>query len=77
MTCSWKPGWEEAKKNLVKWWNNKGLVLYLRSPRSEPIEMVQRPSEPRNLETYWLDPNYRCSAYVISTQWPTIPNHRR
>jgi len=77
MSCSWKPGWEEAKKNLMKWWNNEELELYLRSPRSEPIEMVQRPSEPRNLETHRLDPNYRCSAYVISAQWPTIPIHRR
>lgn len=62
MTCSWKPDWEQTKKNLIRWWENEGMVLHLRSPRPLPVEVVPKPSEPSNLQTQWLDPEYRCAA---------------
>ncbi len=50
----WKPDWPQGRENFVKWWNGKGLVLWLTAPRDEPIEPI---AEPEFAETtVWYEP---------------------
>ena len=61
MQLKWKPDWQEAKANLVKWWAHQGLALSLTAPREKPLEKVPKPEKPADLLASWLDPQYRCS----------------
>ncbi|MDY6913124.1 MAG: hypothetical protein SVT52_01515 [Planctomycetota bacterium] len=36
----WKADWDQAKANHIKWWGREGFVLYLTSPRREPMENI-------------------------------------
>lgn len=56
----WKPDWQEAKANLVKWWDRKGLALCLFAPRGTPVEPIPKPAEPSDIEIRWTDPKSRC-----------------
>jgi hypothetical protein len=60
-SLAWKPDWQETKKNLVKWWNRDGLALDLRVKRRTPIGELTHLAEPRDLESRWYNPQYRCS----------------
>jgi len=59
---SWKPDWPQAKANLTKWWEHKGLALDVTAPRRKPIEDIPEPKKPADLRTAYTDPVYRCSA---------------
>ena len=61
MNLKWKPDWPQAKENLVKWWEHKGLALAVTAPRKKPVEKIPEPEKPADLLTSWLDPQYRCS----------------
>ncbi len=66
----WKEDWPQAKANLVKWWRREGLALCLISARPRPREALPRPEDPRDLETMWLDPEYRLASaeYAMAHQ---------
>jgi len=57
----WKPDWPEAKANLIRWWNRKGLALCLFAPRQAPLEPIPEPQAPEDIIQRWTDPVYRCS----------------
>lgn len=55
----WKPDWPEVRQHYIDWWNGDGLVVTLPAPREEAREGIEKPDEPEDLETAWLDPHYR------------------
>ena len=55
----WKPDWPQAKKNLIRWWDRKGLALCLMAPRKTPLELVPEPMCPADLKVRWTDPKFR------------------
>ena len=58
----WKPDWDEAKDNHIRWWRGDGLVLWLTAPRNEPVEPIAEPVAPDDIARRWTDPKYRCDA---------------
>ena len=76
----WKPDWPKAQKNFVEWWNGDGLVLMMAAPREEPREGLQPPEDPEDLETQWLDPEYRlkkelhrmASTHYVAEAFPSF-----
>jgi hypothetical protein len=61
VSLKWKPDWTEAKANLIKWWDRKGLALRVTAPRRMPLENVPKPEKPADPRVAWTDPVYRCS----------------
>ena len=59
MPLKWKPDWETAKANLIKWWDRKGLALEVIAPRREPVEDLPRPKPPADVAARYTDPVYR------------------
>lgn len=55
----WKPDWPQVKEHYEDWWNQDGLVITIGAPRPEPREGIEEPPEVDDLETAWLDPEYR------------------
>lgn len=55
----WKPDWPEVQQHYIDWWNGNGPVVTLPAPREEPREGIEQPEEADDLETAWLDPEYR------------------
>jgi hypothetical protein len=66
----WKEDWSLAKANLVKWWNRQGMALCLTSSNLPVREGLLKPDSPAELETFWLDPGYRCTSaeYAMASQ---------
>lgn len=64
----WKENWDQARANIVKWWNREGPCLTVFAPKDKPWEDVACPPEPADLELRWLDPHYRVksSMYRLS-----------
>ena len=58
----WKPDWEQAKQNYIKWWRHEGMAVFLTGPRDEPIEPIAQPTPPDDTMQRWIDPVYRCDA---------------
>jgi hypothetical protein len=56
----WKPDWPQAKKNLIQWWNRKGLALSLIAPRKTPLEPISEPQSPVDDKGRWIGARYRC-----------------
>ena len=65
----WKADWDRVRQNHIRWWDGRGLVLYLTAPRDEPVEPVDRPRPPADLFGRWTDPQYRAAAgeYQVAT----------
>jgi hypothetical protein len=55
----WKPDWQAAKANLIKWWERKGLALDVTAPRRKPVEDLPKPEKPSDLAKRYTDPVYR------------------
>ncbi len=66
----WKEDWSQAKANLVKWWCRQGMALCLTSERPHPLQGIRKPPDPPDLDTFWLDPDYRCSSaeFALASQ---------
>jgi hypothetical protein len=60
-TLKWKPDWPQARQNLVKWWNRKGLALCLVLKHPAPRYGIRRPAQPADLEVRWTDAAYRAA----------------
>jgi hypothetical protein len=58
----WKENWAESRQQYVDWWAGKGLVItmweHFLSDRT-PHEVVPAPTPARDLDQYWLDPEWR------------------
>lgn len=58
----WKPDWDVARRNLLRWWQGEGLALHLTVRRAAPRpDVAARPVEPTDCEAWWTDPVYRCN----------------
>jgi hypothetical protein len=61
MNLVWKQDWPQAKRNLIRWWQGKGMALsFYDAVRSTPVERIPEPVLPATLELSWVDPVYRC-----------------
>ena len=40
----WKPDWQQAKQNHIRWWNRDGMVLWLTAGRAD--QAVARAGRP-------------------------------
>ncbi|MFP4175589.1 MAG: trimethylamine corrinoid protein 2 [Candidatus Brocadiia bacterium] len=68
----WKENWRAVKGHFTDWWNQEGLVIAIPAPLSEPREGIKPPPETDDLETAWLDPEYRLQRglhAMASTYW--------
>jgi hypothetical protein len=57
-----KENWEESKKHYIDWWNRKGIVLSMWEHLEKvgpPHENIAPPEPARDLNEYWLDPQWR------------------
>ena len=58
----WKPDWDIAQRNLLRWWQGEGLALHLTVRRDAPRPGVTPPPvAPEDLTARWTDPTFRCS----------------
>lgn len=55
----WKEDWDIARERLTKWWERKGLALYITAPKEIPWENIPEPKRPDDLEACWTDPVWR------------------
>ncbi len=62
---TWKKNFEESKINYMKWWNGEGLVISMwehLSKNGPAHEDVPPPPEPKDLDQYWFDPQWRAAS---------------
>ncbi|MBF0289722.1 MAG: hypothetical protein HQM14_18060 [SAR324 cluster bacterium] len=57
----WKENWSETKKNFIRWWRGEGMILNVTTLRDEPIDAIDSPLMPTDIEERWTNPAYRCS----------------
>lgn len=55
----WKADWEKAKQDFIKWWDRKGLAMYVQAPMKRPREQVPTPIPPPTLFERWTTPKWR------------------
>jgi len=58
----YKPDWDEAKTHLIAWWNRSHVdraTILVRAPRPTSL---QPPPPPKDVQQFWLDPDYRIAA---------------
>lgn len=60
----WKDNWDQARANIVKWWNREGPWLSVFAPKDKPWEELECPPQPTDLEMRWLDPYYRVKRAI-------------
>ena len=65
----YKSDWENARSNLIKWWNGEGLAIYLTVKRESPRFEIVRPVPSGNPELDWIDPNYRLALSEYEITW--------
>ena len=58
----WKPDWPACQQALVRWWQGQGLAVALDQVRPVRWEGPAYVKPPSDLEIFWTDPVYRCSA---------------
>ncbi len=59
---TWKENWDESRKRYLEWWDGGGLLLSMWEHLEKdgaPHEEVPRPEPARDLQQYWLDPEWR------------------
>lgn len=54
-----KPDWTAAQEAWEAWWRGEGLALHVTAPREQSLWDAPPPPAPPDLETQWLDPEYR------------------
>lgn len=61
MSLLWKPDWDVARRNLVRWWRGEGLAFHLTMRRDTPrADVMASPAEPEDIEAWWNDAASRC-----------------
>lgn len=79
----WVDDWDKAAQRHSAWWRREGMVLFITAPKDEPWEQVPEPVPAPNLETHWVDPEYRAgrAEYQLSRTYfgadaiPVAPNN--
>lgn len=69
---SWKPNWDETKKNFIDWWHHEGFVLTVGSHlRDTPHEVVAEQPAPGLVEAYEDGPDRarRSHAWLASQEF--------
>jgi hypothetical protein len=59
MFMKWKADWDRAKQDFVKWWDRKGLALYVNAPLRRPRQQLPAPIPPPALFERWTSPKWR------------------
>ncbi len=67
-TPLWKPDWPAARQAHLRWWERKGMVLWLTAQRPTPHADLPQPPPSASPEQAWFDAPHRIawSAYDLS-----------
>ncbi|MBI5722796.1 MAG: hypothetical protein HZA50_02475 [Planctomycetes bacterium] len=58
--CTWKANWQETQKNLIDWWNRKGLVVGHWEIKGQAVrENTQDPGAMGDMLQRWTSPKWR------------------
>jgi len=68
-TLLYKADWAVARANLIRWWQRKGMAIYLTVKRQTPRFLIQRPAPSGDLERDWIEPSYRLALSEYEIAW--------